>query len=148
MEKCLWIRIKTGRSLTNYYHWQNRLCSVYCELKYIWMVRNKNAFPSAPTVLPRLNFTLAFPTPLFSPSPEQCRGNGVLQSVCNSSSLLLLYPYTFLCSSVGSPEAAVLQDKPCAVWVPYGLQFLSGELLLYGLFACHNSFKEYPPAAA
>jgi len=42
-----WIEIKKGTSLTHYYHRQNRLnlgksIFIYYQLKYNWMVRNKD----------------------------------------------------------------------------------------------------------
>jgi len=70
--KGLWVQIKTERSLTNNHHRQNKLdlgktVFISCQSKQVWVVKNKYKFKQYLPLLPRLNFTPSFPTPLIPP---------------------------------------------------------------------------------
>lgn len=86
------------------------------------MVRNTGK-PNAP-LLPRLNFTPFIQPPL--PPCKAVHGDGRLQSVFNSSSMLFLPNYfpLFWCGS--SMWAAVLQEKPALAGVIHEAQLLQG----------------------
>jgi len=101
------------------------------------MVRNKdktqNTFPPHP-LLPRLKFTTSSSTPLRRlPQAEQGDGEWGLQSVRNSSSLLLLPSQAAPCSNLGPSQ---------------GLRSFSIHLLQCGLSTACGAFREHPPAAA
>lgn len=105
-EKIRWksrgIEIKTGTSLANCSHRQNRLkeknnlLSVKIELDGEKQSKNlKSPSPLCPLYL-RLVFTPSFQTPLPPPFPRCPEGwqTGGLWSVCNNSCLLLFSPHT------------------------------------------------------
>lgn len=100
------------------------------------MVRNTGK-PNAP-LLPRLNFTPFIRPPL--PPCEAVHGDGRLQSVFNSSTLLFLPNYFPLFRCGSSTWAAVLQEKPA----PAGL-LLHETQLLQGVSTCSIMVSSMEP---
>lgn len=124
MKKCLWIEIKTGRWLSNLPSQSKQTWLDLLPIKIYLGSEKQNRLPHSPHFFPQTQLHSCIPnSSTFPPALSSAgdMGNGGLQSVCNISTLLLLHPPAFLCSSMSSPWAAVLQDKPCPAWVLYGL---------------------------
>lgn len=84
---------------------------IYCHLKQIWVVRNKDKLKQDffPLSLHRVHCTPSLLSPL-SPT-EQCRREGM--QVLHSVPLLLLPPHTFPCSLVRPPQATAPVRRNC-----------------------------------
>lgn len=129
------VKMKTWRSLISYYCKQNRLNLgrinlIYCQLKYIWVVRNKKTntktlfLPHSPAQLS------SFTSSSSSPVPSRTDGWRV---ICHFPSATHFPFLTLLpCSSLGSPQATA----------PLRMSFCSMARLLSGLCSVH---REPPP---
>lgn len=124
---------------------------IYC-LK-IWVVGNKKTnikptyFLLTPQSFLRFGFASSLQTPLISPLQKQKSGAGDIEGSRSRSQsdffLLLLPPYVFLCSNMGTPQAAAPQ-KSLLQGGPSWAVFSPGISLCPGMFPC-GMLCEYLP---